>query len=61
VHREDGIASELVDEPDLELRRRTYAFFVEHGRPPLAAELGDAAEVVAGRRLGLTGAFWQLA
>jgi hypothetical protein len=27
-----------VDEADLELRRRTYAFFVEHGRAPTAAE-----------------------
>jgi hypothetical protein len=39
-----------VDETDLGLRRRTYAFFVEHGRPPAAAELGDPAEVVAGWR-----------
>ena len=35
---------------DLELRRRTYAFFVEHGRAPSAAELGDADEVLAGWR-----------
>ena len=39
-----------MDEPDVELRRRTYAFFVEQGRAPLAAELGDAQEVVAGWR-----------
>jgi hypothetical protein len=39
-----------VDESDLELRRRTYAFFVEHGRAPTAAELGEAQEVVAGWR-----------
>jgi hypothetical protein len=39
-----------VDETDLELRRRTYAFIVEHGRAPGAAELGAAAEVVAGWR-----------
>jgi Alkylmercury lyase len=37
-----------VDESDLELRRRTYAFLVEHGRAPAAAELGDAAEVRTG-------------
>ena len=39
-----------MDEADLELRRRTYAFLVEHGRAPAAAELGDAEEVVAGWR-----------
>ena len=39
-----------MDETDLQLRRRTYAFFVEHGRPPVAAELGDREEVVAGWR-----------
>jgi len=39
-----------VDETDLELRRRTYAFIVEHGRAPVAAELGAAEEVVAGWR-----------
>jgi Alkylmercury lyase len=39
-----------VDEGDLELRRRTYAFFVERGRAPRAAELGDPDEVVAGWR-----------
>jgi len=39
-----------VDEADLELRRRTYAFFVEHGRAPAAAELGEPEEVVAGWR-----------
>jgi hypothetical protein len=32
-----------MDEPDLELRRRTYAFFVEHGRAPIAAELWQLA------------------
>jgi hypothetical protein len=37
-----------VDETDLELRRRTYAFFVERGRAPVAAELGDREEVLAG-------------
>jgi len=42
-----------VDEADLELRRRTYAFLVEHGRAPVAAELGAEDEVVSGwRRLG---------
>jgi Alkylmercury lyase len=39
-----------VDEADLGLRRRTYAFFVEHGRAPVAAELGDRNEVLAGWR-----------
>jgi Alkylmercury lyase len=39
-----------VDEADLELRRRTYAFFVEHARAPLPAELGGPDEVVAGWR-----------
>jgi len=37
-----------VDETDLQLRRRTYAFFVAHGRAPAAAELGDREEVLAG-------------
>ena len=35
---------------DLELRRRTYAFFVEHGRSPAAAELGEPEDIVAGWR-----------
>ena len=39
-----------MDSGDLELRRRTYAFFVTHGRAPVAAELGDPADVVAGWR-----------
>jgi hypothetical protein len=39
-----------VDEADLELRRRTYAFLVEQGRAPAAAELGDPGSVVAGWR-----------
>jgi Alkylmercury lyase len=39
-----------VDDGDLELRRRTYAFFVEHGRAPLPSELGEAEDVVAGWR-----------
>ena len=39
-----------MDEPDLELRRRTYGFFVEHGRAPLASELGEPEEVIAGWR-----------
>jgi hypothetical protein len=41
-----------VDEGDLELRRRTYAFLVEHGRAPVAEELGVPDEVrVNWRRL----------
>lgn len=39
-----------MDESDLQLRRRTYAFFVEHGRAPVAAELGDSEDVRAGWR-----------
>jgi Alkylmercury lyase len=39
-----------VDDGDLRLRGRTYAFFVEHGRAPSAAELGDPGEVLAGWR-----------
>ena len=39
-----------MQESDLELRRRTYAFFVEHGRAPAAAELGEADEVLEGWR-----------
>jgi hypothetical protein len=39
-----------MEETDLGLRRRTYALFVERGRAPVAAELGDADEVVAGWR-----------
>ena len=39
-----------MDEADLELRRRTYAFFVERGRAPVPAELGDPDDVVAGWR-----------
>jgi Alkylmercury lyase len=40
----------VVNGGDLELRRRTYAFLVEHGRAPGPAELGDASDVVAGWR-----------
>jgi hypothetical protein len=39
-----------MDENDVELRNRTYARFVELGRAPVAAELGDPDEVVAGWR-----------
>jgi hypothetical protein len=39
-----------VEDADLELRRRTYAFFVGHRRAPRASELGDPEEVVAGWR-----------
>jgi hypothetical protein len=39
-----------MNDADLELRRRTYAFFVEHGRAPAAAELGEPEDVVAAWR-----------
>jgi hypothetical protein len=39
-----------VEAADLELRRRTYAFFVQRGRAPAAAELGDPDDVLAGWR-----------
>jgi hypothetical protein len=39
-----------MNDADLELRRRTYAFFVQHGRAPGAAELGEPEEIVAGWR-----------
>jgi len=39
-----------MNDADLELRRRTYAFFVEHGRAPVPAELGEPEDVVAGWR-----------
>jgi hypothetical protein len=39
-----------VEEADLELRRRTYAFFVEQARAPRAAELGEPEAVLAGWR-----------
>jgi hypothetical protein len=39
-----------VEDGDLELRRRTYAYVVEHGRAPAPAELGDPGAVVAGWR-----------
>lgn len=39
-----------MDGTDVQLRRRTYAFLVEHGRAPAAAELGDPDDVVAGWR-----------
>jgi hypothetical protein len=35
---------------NLELRNRTYAFFVEHARAPRPDELGEADAVVAGWR-----------
>jgi len=35
---------------DLDLRRRTYAHMVEHGRAPRPEELGDRDAVVAGWR-----------
>jgi hypothetical protein len=39
-----------VDAADLELRNRTYARFVELGRAPTAAEVGDEREVLDGWR-----------
>lgn len=39
-----------MEQADLGLRRRTYAFFVEHGRAPVAAEMGDPKDVVDGWR-----------
>jgi hypothetical protein len=39
-----------MDDHDLDLRRRTYAFMVESGRAPMADELGDPEEVRAGWR-----------
>jgi len=39
-----------VEAADLELRRRTYAFLVEHGRAPTPTELGEPAEILAGWR-----------
>ena len=41
----------MTDEQLFDLRNRTYAAFVEHGRAPRAASLGDAATVRAGWRL----------
>ena len=39
-----------MDERDVDLRNRTYARFVELGRAPAPAELGDPADVLAGWR-----------
>jgi alkylmercury lyase-like protein len=39
-----------MNDADLELRRRTYAFFVGYGRAPRADELGEPDEVLAGWR-----------
>jgi len=39
-----------VDQPDLDLRNRTYAAFVELGRAPTPEELGARDEVLAGWR-----------
>jgi hypothetical protein len=39
-----------MDARDLDLRRRTYAHMVEHGRPPRPEDLGDLYDVVAGWR-----------
>ena len=40
----------MIDERDLDLRRRTYAEFVGLGRAPAPEELGDRDEIVAGWR-----------
>jgi Alkylmercury lyase len=39
-----------MNDADLELRRRTYAFMVESGRAPQAEELGAREDVLAGWR-----------
>ena len=39
-----------MNDADLDLRRRTYAFMVERGRAPAARELGDRDEILAGWR-----------
>lgn len=39
-----------MEDADLELRRRTYALFVEHARAPTPAELGEPDVVLAGWR-----------
>jgi Alkylmercury lyase len=39
-----------MEERDLDLRRRTYAAFVELGRAPAPEELGERDEIVAGWR-----------
>jgi Alkylmercury lyase len=39
-----------VEDTDLALRRRTYAFLVEHGRAPTPTELGGPEEILAGWR-----------
>ena len=39
-----------MNEADLDLRRRTYAFMVDNGRAPRAEELGGGDEIVAGWR-----------
>jgi hypothetical protein len=39
-----------MNDADLDLRRRTYAFMVENGRAPQAEELGAREEVLAGWR-----------
>jgi Alkylmercury lyase len=39
-----------MDERDLDLRRRTYAKFVELGRAPAPEDLGEPAAIIAGWR-----------
>ena len=39
-----------MEDADLALRRRTYAYFLERGRAPAPAELGEPEEILAGWR-----------
>ena len=39
-----------MEDADLALRRRTYAYFLECGRAPAPAELGEPEEILAGWR-----------
>jgi hypothetical protein len=48
--KKESRAGERIDAELIELRNRTYAAFVELGRAPAAAELGDEREVKDGWR-----------
>jgi hypothetical protein len=54
--RETGVASNRVDDTELRLRRRTYAFVAPDWVPHILEQNQAILE-----RLGLSGAFWQLA